>query len=405
MSHFSEQPDRIEYLHRLRRSVAMRAGTLSAAAGRTPRLRALLKGFAALSVFGVILTACGTDVSGGSGVKQSIENLERVLAASPLNLPSIPIDVDADGRIAKVAGFDSEVVDQYWERVAGTPLIGRVRYFANDEGGRSYVDWFIDSNIQHITVATRKDGLYLLVNGEPLPHLSWDDDSLSNMVDLLRDFSEDGDPAGEDAFQLMSDTQFAAVGDLLPLMRTLNIRLDFRFPVKSTGPGERIIEPIPLAGSEAFGSRLSRDERDAEPEQLVDIDIAYQPYADGDGWVPTLFGFSTMDMKTLLRPMDVDVPLMRLREDLRARVQQAELESLSMAIGERGVSFTANGEPLPQIRWNEESLGNVSAVLADLYPESAEIPEEAEWVPIVRSTAPMYNDYSLTVTLRFPIAD
>ncbi len=362
-------------------------------------------GLMALGILGASLAACDADVSGGSSVRQGIDNLSRVLAASPLNLPAIPIEVGSDGRIARVAGFETEVVDRYWERVAGTPLIGRVRYFANDEGGRSYVDWLVDSNIQHITVATREEGLYLLVNGEPLPHLEWDEESLSNLVELVHDLSERGESGAEEAFRVMNTDQANAVADLLPLMRSLNVRLDFHFPLKARVRGERATAAIPLAGSNAFGSRLSRAERDAKPEQMVDIDISYRALENGGGWVPTLFGFSTVDLKTLLRPMDIDVPMLRLREDLRARVEVAEIESLSMEIGARGVFFTADDKPLPRIRWNEASLGNVSAVLADLYPTGTEIPKGAEWVPILRTTAPMYNDFSLALTVRFPGAE
>lgn len=371
----------------------------------TWRLSRAVVGCIVLGALGVTLAACDADVSGGSSVRQGIDNLGRVLAASPLNLPAIPIEVAPDGRIAKVAGFDSEVVDRYWERVAGTPLIGRVRYFANDEGGRSYVDWLVDSNIQHITVATREEGFYILVNGEPLPHLEWDDESLSNVVELIHDLSEDGGDGAEGALRLMSTDQANAMADLLPLMRSLNVRLDFHFPLKATARGQRVIEPIPLPGSEAFGSRLTRAERDAKPQQVVDVDIAYRPLLDGQGWVPTLFGFSTIDLKTLLRPMDVDVPMLRLREDVRARIETAEIESLSIEIGASGVFFQTDDKPLPRIRWNENSLANVSTVLADLYPSGTEIPKGAEWVPIVRTTAPMYNDFRLVLTMRFPVAE
>lgn len=367
-----------------------------------------------------VLSACDADVSGGSSVRQGIDNLSRVLAASPLNLPAIPIDVSPDGRIARVAGFEAEVVDRYWERVAGTPLIGRVRYFANDEGGRSYVDWFVDSNIQHITVATREEGLYVVVNGEPLPHLEWDEESLRNLVALVHALTEEGGAAGEGedegagegddgtaarALRLLSTDQANAVADLLPLMRSLNVRLDFRFPLKQRARGEGMIEEIPMAGSDVFNARLTRAERDAEPEQTVDIDIAYRPLEDDAGWVPTLFGFSTVDLKTLLRPMDVDVPMLRLREDLRARIELAGIESLSVEIGARGVFFATDDRPLPRIRWNERSLGTVSAVLADLYPPGTELPEGALWVPTVQTTAPMYNDFDLKLTVRFPTAD
>jgi hypothetical protein len=60
-------------------------------------------------------------------------------------------------------------------------------------------------------------------------------------------------------------------------------------------------------------------------------------------------------------------------------------------------------QPLPHVAWDEESLTNLTGLLHRLYPDSDVLPEDAKWVPVVRATAPMYNDFAIAILLRFPV--
>jgi len=50
--------------------------------------------------------------------------------------------------------------------------------------GKDVIAMLQEANIQHITLQTRGDGLFLYINGRPLPNIAWSQDHLRNAVDL-----------------------------------------------------------------------------------------------------------------------------------------------------------------------------------------------------------------------------
>lgn len=357
----------------------------------------LLLAALALAFLALGLGACTGSDNADEEILQGIEQLQTIVRRAPVQLPSIPVDIDEEGRVDRIAGFDARDVDRIWEEMTGRPLVGRVRFFNNDEDGRSYVEWFQQANIQHVTLASRPDGLYILVNGRPMPHVSWSPGSLDNMLELMYMLREDGN-----GFALIDDEQYRLIADLLPLMQSLNLRIDLRFP-RAVGPDGRPVERIPLPKSEAFRLEISDERQEARPLQTVDVEVEFQPAEDGaDDWVPTFFGFSTVDLDLLLEPLGVDVPRLELPEEYRARIEAEQVESIGLQLGESGVFVSMDDKLLPHLAWNEESLVNLSTVLAQLYPPGEELPEDAAWVPIIRSTAPLYDDFEISILLRFP---
>lgn len=363
----------------------------------TARPIALLLALAALALG---LGACTGSERPDEELRAGVERLQTLVQRTPVQLPSIPVDIDEEGRVDKIAGFDARDVDRVWEEMTGRPLVGRVRFFNNDEDGRSYVEWFQKANIQHVTLASRPDGLYVLVNGRPMPHVSWSPGSLDNLLELLWMLREDGE-----GFALLDDEQYRVLADLLPVMQTLNLRIDLRFP-RATGPDGRLVERIPLPKSEAFRLEIADTGETARPLQTVDLEVDFRA-VEGDlpgqeAWVPAFFEFSTVDLGVLLEPLGVEVPRLELPDEYRRRIEAEDIRSLGLQLGESGVFFSVDDRLLPHLAWNEESLVNLSTVLAQLYPPGEELPEDAAWVPIIRSTAPLYDDFEIALLLRFP---
>jgi len=352
----------------------------------------------ALAASGALVACTGASET-DDPVRTTLEDIAAVVGKTPLRLPAIPIDIDAEGRVARIGGIPASEVDALWERTTGSPLVGRIRFFNDDEDGRSYVSWFTETNVQHITVATRTDGLFLLVNGQPLPHIAWDAQSLDNLLALIDDLRGGGSDA------LVSDAQYEALAEFLPLLSSLNLRFDLRFPLQSDRAGRPTVDRIPLASDRAFRLGVSDDERTAPALQTVDVEVEYRPLAGGGGWVPAIFELSTVDLQTLLAPFGVDVPLMRMNEAWRRRLLASSIQSTGLQISEDGLYISIDERRLPHLAWNEASLVNVSNALAQLYPTRAELPVEAAWVPIVRTTAPVLNDLAVSIMVRFPVAD
>jgi len=363
-------------------------------------LHALPAAPAVLCAVAVALAAVGCTGAAETDdpVQATLEDLGAIVGRSPLRLPAIPIDVDADGRVARIGGIPSSEVDALWERMTGSPLVGRIRFFNDDEDGRSYVAWFTQANIQHVTVATRSDGLFLMVNGLPLPHVAWDVESLDELLQLVGDLRGGGDEA------LVSEAQYQAIAEVLPLLSALNLRFDLRFPLQADAQGRPVVDRIPLASDRAFRQALTEAELQAAALQTVDVEIEYRPLPGGGGWVPALFELSTVDLRTLLRPFGVDVPLLRMDDAWRRRLMAAGIQSTGLQLSREGLFVSVDERRLPHLVWSEAALVNVSNVLAQLYPTAADLPPDAAWVPIVRATAPVLNDLSINVLVRFPVA-
>lgn len=338
----------------------------------------------------IAVAGCGESGDTVDDVRSNIERVQTMVDDQGFMLSDIPIPIDVgeDGRVTEVGGMDVAVIDDAAERLTGNPIFGRIVLLDEDQ-----VAWFKRANIQHVTVASRPEGLFVLVNGEALPYLAWDEASIDALVDVLGRFQEND----TDGAYLLKPDVYDALEVALPLVRSLGVRFDVRFP-RDESQAE-----IPLPGAEDFDLALSEEEIDRVPLQNVNMEIEYRRMPDGEDWVPSLFGFTTVDLQAASEPLDYDVPQLRLRRDIRRRLKAEGISSTGLEARADGLFVTVNGELLPHLAWSEATLTNLTTILLDLYPEGTNLPDDARWVPLLRSTAPMYNDFALAILIRFPI--
>ncbi len=72
--------------------------------------------------------------------------------------------------------------------------------------------------VQHVQLQTRPEGLYLYLNGKPLPYLAWDKAHLATLADLLP--------------KIMADQPWAPVaGQVVPGLQVADVRVTVRFPL------------------------------------------------------------------------------------------------------------------------------------------------------------------------------
>jgi hypothetical protein len=400
-----------------------------------------------LGMLAAVAAGCGA-AGDANDVRDNLGQIESILDATSLLLPPIPIDIGRDGRVERIADMPAKTVDAWAERATGNPVVGRVVVL--DE---AHLKWFDRANIQHMTLAVRPEGLYFLVNGRPMPHVAWDDQSLDNLVQVAGKFQKN--PDEPEMLGLVSPKVFESIEAAAPLLKSLNVTFNVRFPdFPDIGPANR--QPIPLpvearfnaaaapkiavaatalpgARSSGRGTRAAPaatptaradagidagpaadpDGEAAIPLQTVDVEVVYKPLAPGQsdlGWVPSIFGFSTVDLQKIadsvatIGKSRTKIPQMRLREDLRRRIEAEGISSVGVEARTDGLFATVHGQLLPHLAWDEESLTNLAAVLEQLYPSGLKkLPDDARWVPVVRSTAPMYNDYGIAVLVRFPV--
>ncbi len=340
----------------------------------------------------VTLSSCSGSDETVEDVRENLERVRDVVDSHGVFVPAIPIPIDIgdDGRVVQVGGIDASTIDELSEELTGRPLIGRIAFFDQEQ-----IDWYKRANIQHVTVASRPgEGLFVLVNGLALPYLAWDGDSLDAMVDVLGMFEDDG----RGAYLLESDV-YDAVAVGLPLLHSLGLRFDVRFP------RDPDVEEIPLPEEDAFDAALTEAEMEEMPQQNATFEVAYTPLEGSDDWVPSLYGFTTVELNEAGSPLDWEVPEMRLREDIRVRLADEGIEQIGIQTRADGMFFQVDGKLLPHIAWSEATLTNLTTLLWQLYPEGSSLPEDAEWVPVVRATAPMYNDFDVAATFLFPATD
>lgn len=353
------------------------------------RIRRAAVLLAAVALTGLVVVGCGSASQSPEEVRANIKRIESIVRASPIRLSlPIPIVIGEDGRVESIAGFGAKVIDSAAENLTGEPLIGRLVLV-----DQPHLEWLKRADIQHVSVASRPEGLFLLVNGKPLPYLAWDDNSIDALVQTLEQFQKE---PGQGAY-LVTPQVYQILATALPLVKSLGLRLDIFFPKADS------VEEIPVASDDAFDLALTEAELDATPLQTVDTEIAYKALPDNQGWVPSFLGFSTVDLQTIGDSFNRKVPRMRLREDVRKRLEAKGIASAGMEARADGMFLTINGKLLPHIGWNEASLTNLSDLLGQLYPEGTNLPADARWVPVARSTAPMFNDFALAVLLRFPV--
>jgi hypothetical protein len=243
-----------------------------------------------------------------------------------ISLPSLVIDIQEDGEIV----------------IAETPVVDLAAAFDQDLAleplNPAIVDLLVRSNIQHIQIDNAPSGPLLLINGEAIPSIHWDESSLTMLGLVLEVLS--GEENGLDV--------------LLPIVRQLGVGLTVRLPIAPEA------EPIPLAvtgESSAAGRALARQAnwleiREGEPLRLK-LRIHYS--ADGraslkaaDEGVLSLLGIP-------LHNLDQSAETMQA-------IHELGIETLTLSSNQDGIALAINDQPLPSIAWTEGELSHLLTV-------------------------------------------
>lgn len=302
--------------------------------------------WASLLVVALLLTACGTAMQPSAPAKT--ESGEAFLLA----LPRLVVDFDASGT-PSAFGLKLDEVG----RLLGQDL-SSVRL------NRFYTDWMTAANIQHIEMRQTGDGLALLVNGVPLPHIAWTDQSLQRAADVAAALNLQG---------------MDVVRELLPMVRRLGLDVVLRFPLQ---PGARA---IPLA-EPSLAVAPAKPEQTA-PTAVIRFEVKY----DGRG-VPAILGLSAQD----LRALGLDLPL-ALAPDAIRTLQGSNIQYVQIRTKPDGMYVYVNGEPLPNLVWDNTLLVNAANLYAQMNPGSP-------FVELARQVVPSLDNLDMDILLHFPRA-
>lgn len=296
----------------------------------------------------LLLSACGAATA--PTVPEEVEDGQRFL----LSLPRLMVDIDDQGQ-ASVGGLSIDAVNSLMPGLALPDMA--VNPF--------YVDWMRNTNVQHMELVSGDNGVFVFINGEPLPYLGWDGESLGNLavVSGLANM-----PYGD------------LIGKLAPIIQRTGLDIVVNFPTQEGTTEIALRDPsAPIAAPEAAASE--------QPATFITrIDVKY----DENG-VPTVAGINTRD---LAQAAGLYLPVELTPESL-AQLKAAGVSEMRLVTGDNGVFMTVNGQPLPHVAWNDTILSNTAGLYEQMNPESP-------YIALAKLLLPELDNLDIDLRLLFP---
>lgn len=270
-------------------------------------------GLSCLMLVAILLAGCAPRTGGGATLAAAADGQDLLV-----DLPAIVIDLDATGK-ATLGGVP--VTDLNPGLAALDTLISA-----------ETIGMFVENNIQHLQITTTPTGVDILVNGQAIPSVGWDGESLAGTQQLLGLLGNDG---------------LAMLEGILPQIANVGVGVVLRFPLAQGA------EALPLTSTEgSIAEAVTQAQEDflaqAGSPARINIPITYA--SDGTFSIGDL----TADELTVL----VGAPIESLTLTAEQVTQYTEmgLQTLTLATDSDGVRMTLNGNPLPHISWGEGKL-------------------------------------------------
>ncbi|GIV78189.1 hypothetical protein FKZ61_003515 [Litorilinea aerophila] len=319
-----------------------------------------------LAIVAVVMAGCAPRPGAG----------ETVAAAGPdglaIDLPALVIDFDSTG----AASIGNVPVKQLGDLFA-PGMLDSLQMPPN------VIQFLVDSNIQHIQINNVPSGLLLLVNGQPIPSLKWDGQSLTNTAELVN----------------MLGAGVPALEKLLPTLTHIGVGVILRFP-RAEGVAEI---PTYIEG----GGPAAQAAREAQERFLatvgtppkINLPIVYE--ADGSWRVGDLTDTEWTNLTGL--PWGA----LRLQPQMIQALMNANIQEITLSTDSRGIHVGINGKELPYIGWADGELNHVLDLaeqmglwdtLADPNMNMGEI------VATIESLLPVVQAAETNISVRFPAA-
>jgi len=307
-----------------------------------------------LLILALLLTAC----------ESSSPDAESASEDFAISLPRVVLDVDSDGN-PSVGGFGTETlktltmggVDYTWMRMEPT-LVRRLS----------------DMDLQHVEAVYRDDGIYLFVNGEPLPFVKWDQAALDNTATVVSTFGG-------------LDPQFTEVLKMIiPFAQQVGVDMAVRFPVVQG----REIMPMRDMTQELLPVEAMKEKTPSALQLRIEVfyDENGKPFVPGASFI----------LENLL---GVDTSQLALPPETIARMMQTGVQHIAVRTQEDGIQFFVNGEPLPQLAWGEDQLGLVADLIGQLY-----LGGQTEGMQqVLEAILPALSQMDFELVLRVPVAE
>ncbi len=227
------------------------------------------------------------------------------------------------------------------------------------------LDSLVVANIQHLEIRTLSRGLVIFANGKPLPHIGWDDESLTQAVDLA---------------QAMMGQDLSLVKKLVPIVRRLGLDIVVQLPKQSGAPD------IPLISLEE-GAQVAPQPSEGPTTAIVKLDAKVTEQG-----TPAIFDVTAED----LAPLGVALPQL-LDPEVIKRLQAANIQYLHVRSQPGGLFIYANDKPLPHLVWDSRFLVNAAELVKQFMPDSP-------YSVLANEIAPGLDRADIDVLVQLPVA-
>jgi hypothetical protein len=310
-----------------------------------------MRKFLLLSLVVVMLTlsACGPAMAPKTGAKTESGDVFM------LALPRLEIAFDKVGNPVVLGMKLSDVGLMLGQDLSGIKL------------DPYYVTWMTNANVQHIEMRQTGEGVAMMLNAKPMPHISWDDKSLNQAMDLAMAFSPE------------NANLFTTIRKLLPIVSRLGLAVVVRFPLQ---PGAK---EIALAEESVVMAKVNPSK---DPASII---LKFEVRYDAQG-VPSILGVSGYDLDDIGLGLPVAIEM-----DVLKNLQGKDIQALELRTKPEGLFVYVNNNPLPSFTWDKQLLKNAAEVYAQMNPQHPV-------VPTVNQMLPMLDTLDIGVMVHFPPA-
>jgi hypothetical protein len=234
------------------------------------------------------------------------------------------------------------------------------------------------AGIQHVMVSNTPSGLRILVNGQPLPAVVWDQQSLDNLLALL------GPVEG---------SLPAALRDLLGTLTNLGVGLVVQLP-----PGDAPAIPLIVTGAQSNAAQTQANQAAflarAGAAPVVQIPVYY---TEDGAW--SVQGITDTEWQALT---GLPFGYVRLNPELLRNAAAAGIEQVVVWTDADGIHLTLGSQELPYLRWADGGIHTLVDLLLRLgVIQDAASDQEAldllldQWLPALQGT-------NLRIVVHFP---
>lgn len=253
-----------------------------------------------LGVFLVLLSAFMLSACGGGST-----------GSTWFNLPSIPLRIQPDGT-AKVFGFS----------LGPNPIVPPAT-----------LQQLQTANVQELQLRAGYNGIHVYNNGEELPYIKWDENSVNTLADVLRNLPPEMGIPGD------------MIAGYLPMLRQYGIGVTLDVPVAE---GQTAVA-IPRWSGETTVQEETAAESSLPPLSLGGI-------AFDESGSASLAG--------------VALPGVTLPPNVMGILSSLNAESLQIQTQPNGIDLSLNGQQLPSIAYDSSSISQLMNVAKPLMGDS-----------------------------------